>query len=129
MIWFLEKSLIYVLAYLCWYWIQLCWIIKTNNQFFSTLKEIYNDRRIQGWTKRFKKYIEWEKKLKPLKEQEINEIKNETKRKLNMLDNEINSILEKLDENLRTLEPRCIFCENPCDFKKERELKLWAKEK
>ena len=59
-----------------------------------------------------------------MKEQEINEIKNETKRKLNMLDNEINNILEKLDENLRALEPRCIFCENPYDFKKERELKL-----
>ena len=35
--------------------------------------------------------------------QEINEIKNETKRKLNMLDDEINNILEKLVENLTTL--------------------------
>ena len=35
------------------------------------------------------------KELKLLREQEINEIKNETKRKLNMLDDEINDILEK----------------------------------
>ena len=45
-----------------------------------------------------------------MREQEINEIKNKTKRKLNMLDDEINDILEKLDENLTTLELRCIFC-------------------
>ena len=35
------------------------------------------------------------KELKLLREQEINEIKNETKRKLNMLNDEINDILEK----------------------------------
>ena len=51
-----------------------------------------------------------EKKLEPLREQEINEIKNETKRKLNMLDDEIYDILEKLDVNLTTLKLRCIFC-------------------
>ena len=64
-----------------------------------------------------------------MREQEINEIKNETKRKLNILDDEINDILEKLDVNLTTLELRCIFCEKPYDFKKERELRLSAKEK
>ena len=64
-----------------------------------------------------------------MREQEINEIKNETKRKLNMLDDEINDILEKLDVNLTTLELRCIFCEKPHDFEKERELRLSAKEK
>ena len=69
------------------------------------------------------------KKLQPLREQEINEIKNETKRKLNMLDEEIYDILEKLDVNLTTLELRWIFCEKPNDFKKERELRLSAKEK
>ena len=53
---------------------------------------------------------EIKKKLEPLREQEINEIKNKTKRKLNMLDDEINDILEKLDVNLATLELRCIFC-------------------
>ena len=64
-----------------------------------------------------------------MREQENNEIKNETKRKLNMLDDEINDILEKLDVNLTTLELRCIFCEKPHDFEKERELRLSAKEK
>ena len=46
-----------------------------------------------------------------------------------MLDDEINEILEKLDVNLMTLELRCIFCEKPHDFEKERELRLSAKEK
>ena len=64
-----------------------------------------------------------------MREQEINEIKNETKRKLNMLDHEINYILEKLDVNLMTLRLRCIFCGKPCNFKKEGELRLSAKEK
>ena len=69
------------------------------------------------------------KKLEPLREQENNKIKNETKGKLNMLDDEINDILEKLDVNLTTLKLRCIFCEKPYEFKKERELRLSAKEK
>ena len=43
------------------------------------------------------------KKLELLREQEINEIKKETKRKLNMLDDEVNDILEKLDKDLTTL--------------------------
>ena len=46
-----------------------------------------------------------------------------------MLDDEINDILEKLDVNLTTLKLRCIFCGKPYDFKKERELRLSAKEK
>ena len=45
-----------------------------------------------------------------------------------MLDDEINNILAKLDENLTTLELRCIFCEKQFNFKKERELRLSAKE-
>ena len=49
------------------------------------------------------------KKLKPLSKQEINEIKHKTKRKLNILDDEINNILEKLDVNLTTLKLRCLF--------------------
>ena len=56
------------------------------------------------------------KKLGPLREQENNKIKNETKRKLNMLSDEINSILEKLDVNLMTLKLRCIFCGKPYNF-------------
>ena len=76
-----------------------------------------------------KKILDGMKKLEPLREQEVNEIKNETKRKLNMLDDEINNILEKLDVNLTTLKLRCIFCRKSYDFKKEIELRLSAKEK
>ena len=54
-----------------------------------------------------------------MREQEINEIKNETKGKLNILDNEINDILEKLDVNLTTLKLRCIFLGKPYNLKKE----------
>ena len=36
------------------------------------------------------------KKLELLREQKINQIKNETKRKLNMLDDEINDILSQM---------------------------------
>ena len=46
-----------------------------------------------------------------------------------MLNDEINNIIEKLDEDLTTLKLRCIFCGKPYDFKKERELRLSAKEK
>ena len=59
-----------------------------------------------------------------MREQEINEIKNETKRELNMLDDEISKIIEKLDVNLTNLELRCRFCENSHNFEKERELRL-----
>ena len=64
-----------------------------------------------------------------MREQEINEMKNGTKRNLNMLDDEKNDILEKLDANLTTLELRCLFCEKPHGFEKERELRLSIKEK
>ena len=46
-----------------------------------------------------------------------------------MLNNEINYNFEKLDISLTTLDLRCIFCEKACNFKKERELRLSAKEK
>ena len=45
--------------------------------------------------KGFKNKLKETEKLKLLREQEINQIKSETKRKLNMLDDEINDILEK----------------------------------
>ena len=67
-----------------------------------------------------------------MREQEINEIKNETKRKLNMLDDEINDMLEKLDVDLTTLRLKFEFFEKPyeCDFiKKERELRTLVKER
>ena len=52
------------------------------------------------------------KELELIREQEINEIKNEAKRKLNMLDNE-------LDVNVTTLKVRCRFCEK--EKRKERK--------
>ena len=60
------------------------------------------------------------KNLKLLREQDKNEIKYETKRKLNMLDDEINDILGKLDADLR----KCKFFDKAYDFQcveKERE--------
>ena len=70
--------------------------------------------------KDFKKILNKIKELKLLRDQEINEIKNETKRKLNILDDEINDILDKLDVNLTTLELRCILYEKLHDFEYER---------
>ena len=64
-----------------------------------------------------------------LKEQEIDETKNKTKRELSMLDDEISDILEKLDVNVKSLKLRCRFYEKPHDFEKGRELRLSAKEK
>ena len=45
-----------------------------------------------------------------MREQEINEINNETKRNLNLIDDEISDTLEKLDVNLTTLALRSRFC-------------------
>ena len=59
----------------------------------------------------------------------VNEIENEIKRKLNVLDDEISNILEKLNEDLTTLELRCRFCEKSYDFEKEREFRLSTKER
>ena len=72
------------------------------------------------------------KKTRTMREQEINEIKNETKRKLNMLDDEINDLLEKLDADLTTLRLKCEFFEKPYEYdfiKKERELRILVKER
>ena len=57
--------------------------------------------------KDFKNILNKIKKLELLRKQEINEMKNETKRKLNTLDDEMSDILEKLNVNLMTLELRC----------------------
>ena len=53
--------------------------------------------------KSLKNILNGTKKLELLREPEINEIKDETKRKLNMLDDEINNILENLYAYLTTL--------------------------
>ena len=55
-------------------------------------------------------------------------MKNEAKKELNMLHDEISYILEKLDVNLTTLQLRYNFFEKPHDFEKERESKLPEKE-
>ena len=72
------------------------------------------------------------KKLKLLREQELNKIKIETKRKLNMLDDEINIILGKLYVDLAILRLKCEFFEKPYEYnsiKKERKLRILAKKK
>ena len=71
------------------------------------------------------------KKLKLLREKEINEIKNETKRKSNMLDDETSDISEKLDVNLTTLVLRCRFWKRELGLKSELkgELSLSARER
>ena len=69
--------------------------------------------------KNFKTILNKIKELELLREQEINEIKNETKRELNLLDDEISDILEKLDVSLTTLELRCKFHKSHMIFKKK----------
>ena len=64
-----------------------------------------------------------------MREQEINEIENETKRKLNMLDDKTNNILGKLYVDLATLKLKCF--EKPDEYnsiKKERKLRISANE-
>ena len=60
-----------------------------------------------------------EKKLELLREQEINKVKYNAKRMLNMLDDETSNISENLDEYLTTLKPRCEFFKS---FERERKL-------
>ena len=63
--------------------------------------------RFKNELKDLKNMLNKKKELELLREQEINKIKNETKRELNILDDEISHILEKLYVNLTTLELRC----------------------
>ena len=63
------------------------------------------------------------KRIESLREQELDGVKG----KLNMLDDEINNILEKLDVDLRTLELRCNFLEKRHDLEDKIELRLSAK--
>ena len=79
--------------------------------------------------KDFKNILNKMKELELLREQEINEIKNEAQKELSILDDEISDVLYKLDVDLTTLKLRCKFCEKPYDFKKERELRSSAKRK
>ena len=65
---------------------------------YTTIKEFENE------LKDFKKILN---RTRILREREINEIKNEIKRKFNMLDVEISDILENLDVNATVLKLRC----------------------
>ena len=66
------------------------------------------------------------KKLELFKEQEINEIK----RKLNILDDEINNILGKIYVDLATLRLKCDFFEKPYEYNFiEKEKKNISKRK
>ena len=91
---------------------QIC----QKTPFLTPSKKYIMIKEFKDKIKRLKKYISQDKKLELLREQEINGIKNETKRKLNMLDDEINNVSEKLDADLTTLITKCKFFEKPYDF-------------
>ena len=76
-------------------------------------------KKFKNALKNFKTILNKIKELELLREQEINEKKNETKRELNLLDDEISNILEKLDVNLTALELRCKFHKSHMIFKKK----------
>ena len=60
----------------------------------------------------------------------VKRIRNNWNKKKIMLDDEINSILEKLDVDLINLEPRCKFLEKPHDFEEEEiEIRISKKKK
>ena len=73
------------------------------------------------------------KKLELLREQEINQIKIETKRKLKMLDDKINNILRNLYVDLAILRLNCEFLRIKLyeynSIKMERKLRILAKKK
>ena len=76
---------------------------------------MFNDQWIYGWTKKFKKHIAWDKKTRII---EINKVRHDTKRKLNMLDDKISNISENLNVELITLILKCEIFKN---FERERE--------
>ena len=100
---------------------------KAKKASFLTLSKKYiMTEEFKNELKSFKNTLNEIQKLESLKEQEINEIKNDAKRKLNMLDDEKSNISENLDVDLTTLILRCKILKI---FERERELGLSAKEK
>ena len=100
---------------------------KAKKTSFLTLSKKYiMTEEFKNELKSFKNTLNEIQKLESLKEQEINEIKNDAKRKLNMLDDEKSNISENLDVDLTTLILRCKILKI---FERERELGLSAKEK
>ena len=132
MIWFLEKSLVNLLEHYSLLSTTLLNHQETNrnllelNQNKQLIFQIYQKKtfpltlskkyvmieefndEIKGW----KNILNEIKKIELFREQEINEIKNETRGKLNLLDGEINDILKKSDVDLTTLIIKCNFLTN-----------------
>ena len=50
----------------------------------------------------------------------MEEIKNKKKRNLNVLDDKISDIFEKLDVNVTTMKLKYRFCEKPHNFEKRK---------
>ena len=100
---------------------------KAKKTSFLTLSKKYiMTEEFKNELKSFKNTLNEIQKLESLKKQEINEIKNDAKRKLNMLDDEKSNISENLDVDLTTLILRCKILKI---FERERELGLSAKKK
>ena len=74
-----------------------------EDQLKNTMKEYKNE------LKDFKNILNKIKELELLGEQEKNKTKNETKKELSVLDDEISNALEKLNVDLTTLQLRCKF--------------------
>ena len=97
-----------------------------KTSFLTLSKKCIMTEEFKNELKSFKNTLNEIQKLESLKEQEINEIKNDAKRKLNMLDDEKSNISENLDVDLTTLILRCKILKI---FERERELGLSAKKK
>ena len=78
-----------------------------NTSFLTPPKKYIMIEEFKDELKSFKNILNEIEKLELLREREIKEIKNDTKRKLNMLDDEISNVSENLDVDLTTLILRC----------------------
>ena len=78
-----------------------------NTSFLTPPKKYIMIEEFKDELKSLKNILNEIEKLELLREREIKEIKNDTKRKLNMLDDEISNVSESLDVDLATLKLRC----------------------
>ena len=78
-----------------------------NISFLTPSKKYIMIEEFKDELKSLKNILNEIEKLELLREREIKEIKNDTKRKLNMLDDEISNVSENLDVDLATLILRC----------------------
>ena len=106
---------------------------ETGYDFFDLeFIDIYHELEVHTANKNYKKNVKQLKELKEielLREQEINEIKNVTKIKINVLNYEINDILKDLDFELKygILKNRYFKRQNTYEY--EIKLRFAAKEK